>query len=272
VKAVRGQSRRTARKAAVVLAALAAFAGAGSALAQAVVVSSTGPSRASYPAGKRLAAGARVTLQAGDRVTIIDKAGSRVLTGGSSFVIDGAVNRDSTVAVQIGRALSKPQPVRRGGTVRGPNEPPATEPLPPSVWLADTGAGGRVCVLRDSDLYLWREGSDKRRFAWLGETEGGGMVRLQFPEAVAGVAWPTGMVPLVDGRTYRLTEESNPDNYKDFEVVILDPEVVPVDAQGLAVTLLDNGCRAQFDWMAKKLEAEAMAEAKAAEAKAAGSG
>jgi len=240
-------------------AALAVMAGTGisaAALAQAVVVSSTGPSRASYPAGKRLAQGVTVTLQAGDRVTIIDRAGSRVLSGPRSVVIDGAVNRDSTVAVQLGRSLSKPQPVRRAGAVRGPGDPPPAEPLPPTVWLADTGLNGRVCVLQGSDLYLWRAKADKRSFAWLGEADGGGMVRLQFPADVAGVAWPSGMVPLVDGRSYRLTDEANPDNFHDFEVVVLDPDTVPVDAQGLAVTLLDNGCRAQFDWMAKKLEFE----------------
>lgn len=234
-----------------------------SALAQAVVVSSTGPSRASYPSGKRLAVGTKVTLEAGDRITIIDKAGSRILTGGQTYTIDGAVNRDSTVAMQLGRSLSKPQPVRRAGAIRAPGEQSTEEPMPPSVWLADAGMGGRVCVLQGSDLYLWRDNSDKRRFSWLGETDGGGMVRLQFPEKVAGVAWPTGMVPLADGHMYRLADESNPDNYKDFEVVMLDPEAVPVDAAGLAVTLLDNGCRTQFDWMARKLESEEKAAAAA---------
>jgi len=259
--------------AALWLVALAAFAGtATAAAAQAVVVRSAGPSAASYPAGKRIAAGTRVVLRAGDVVTVIDKAGSRVLRGAGEFALDGMVSRDATVAVQIGRALSKPQPVRRAGAVRGPGDPPLAEPLPPTVWLADSAAGGRVCVLQGSDLYLWRGNSDKRRFAWLGETDGGGMVRLQFPEQVAGVAWPVGMVPLADGHSYRLTEESNPDNFHDFEVVMLDPETVPVDAAGLATTLLDNGCRSQFEWMAKKLESEDASAAPATETMPAGGG
>jgi hypothetical protein len=223
----------------------------GAALAQAVVVSSTGPSKASYPAGKRFKAGDKIVLKAGDQVTILDKAGSRVLSQPREYTIDGTVNRDTTAVAQLGRSLAKPGPVRRAGAVRGPGDPPKAEPLPPSVWLADAGVGGRVCVLEGSDVYLWRDNSDKRRFAWLGEQEGGGMVRLQFPQEVAGVAWPTSMVPLIDGRVYRLTDESNPDNYKDFEIVMLKPESVPVDAAGLGVTLLDNGCRAQFDWLAK---------------------
>lgn len=244
----RGTFMRTALAGAAALAALGVS---GAALAQAVVVSSTGPSKASYPAGKRFKAGDQIVLKAGDQVTILDKAGSRVLSQPRTYTVDGAVNRDTTAVAQLGRSLAKPGPVRRAGAVRGPGDPPKAEPLPPSVWLADASVGGRVCVLEGSDLYLWRDNSDKRRFSWLGDEGGGGMVRLQFPQEVAGVAWPSAMVPLVDGRTYRLTEESNPDNYKDFEVVMLSPDSVPVDAAGLAVTLLDNGCRAQFEWLAK---------------------
>lgn len=253
------------RRAAVALAVVLGLGASAAAMAQAVVVSSTGPSRATYPAGKRLPMGSTVVLRQGDRVTVIDKAGSRVLNGPNTFTIDGAVNRDSTAAVQLGRSLARPQPVRRAGAVRGPDEPPLEEPLPPTVWLAEAGKGGRVCVLAGSDLYLWRGNSDKRSFAWLGEADGGGMVRLQFPQAVAGIAWPTGMVPLADGHVYRLAEESNPDNYNDFEIVMLDPANVPVDAAGLATVLLDNGCRTQFDWMAKSLERDAELAAKRAE-------
>jgi len=55
-------------------------------------------------------------------------------------------------------------------------------------------------------------------------------------------------------------------------VVMLDPETVPVDAAGLATTLLDNGCRSQFEWMAKKLESEDASAAPATETMPAGGG
>ena len=74
-------------------AAFGSLAVAGGALAQAIVVRSTGPSAAQYPQGKKLAANASVSLKPGDKVTVIDKAGSRVLSGPGNFTLNGAVQR-----------------------------------------------------------------------------------------------------------------------------------------------------------------------------------
>ena len=89
-----------------------------SAFAQAVVVRSTGPSAASYPKGKRLPANAQVVLKAGDVVTVLDKAGTRVLRGVGTFTLDNAVNRDRSAAALLARSLSNPASVR-AGAVRG---------------------------------------------------------------------------------------------------------------------------------------------------------
>ena len=51
---------------------------AGSALAQAIVVRSTGPSAAEYPQGRKLPANASVTLRAGDRLTVLDRKSTRL--------------------------------------------------------------------------------------------------------------------------------------------------------------------------------------------------
>ncbi|OYX93873.1 MAG: hypothetical protein B7Y74_08575, partial [Novosphingobium sp. 35-62-5] len=59
-------------------------------MAQAVVVRSTGPTAVNYPKGKRLPANASVVLKAGDVVTVLDKAGTRVLKGAGTFVMDSA--------------------------------------------------------------------------------------------------------------------------------------------------------------------------------------
>ena len=67
------------------------------AVAQAVVVRSTGPSAVAYPKGKRLAANATVVLKAGDVVTVLDKAGTRVLKGAGSFTLDNARSEERRV-------------------------------------------------------------------------------------------------------------------------------------------------------------------------------
>ncbi|MEO0032769.1 MAG: hypothetical protein RIS94_2527 [Pseudomonadota bacterium] len=228
------------------------------ALAQAVIVRSTGPSAPSYPPGTRLAAGAGVSLRNGDVVTVLDRAGTRVLKGAGNFTIDNAVNRTSATAALLARSLSNPASVR-AGAVRGEGTTlPDEEPVPVSIWLADidragTG-GGRVCVPRGSDLYLWRGKADVRRFVWLGEADGGGTVRVAMPMGTSGVAWPKAMLGLSEGHRYRVTDEADNTKSVEFELVMLDPEAVPADAAGIGTLLLDNGCKAQFDALASAVE------------------
>lgn len=226
------------------------------ALAQAVVVRSTGPSAASFPAGKRLSANTSVTLQAGDVVTVLDKVGTRVLRGQGTFPVDGPLNRDRGSAALLARSLSNPVSVRAGAVRGAPAEVASGEPIPVSIWLADIDKGGRICLPRGSDLYLWRSNSAQRRFVWLGESDGGGTVRVALPSRTAGVAWPQTMVPLADAHTYRVADEADPNKGVELRLVVLDPEVIPADAAGLGTLLLDNGCKAQFEWLAASLDGD----------------
>lgn len=223
------------------------------AMAQAVVVRSTGPSAVNFPKGKRLPGNVPVTLKAGDVVTVLDKAGTRVLRGAGSFALDGTVNRDRAAAALLARSLSNPASVR-AGAVRGPAIPSADQALPVSIWLADTGQSGNVCVPRGSDLYLWRTNGDARSFTWLTESAGGEMVRMQWPPKTVGIAWPKTMLAPQEGRVYRIYDETAPDKAAEFRIVMLEPEAVPADAASLGTVLLDNGCKAQFDWLAAALE------------------
>lgn len=56
-----------------------------------------------------------------------------------------------------------------------------------------------------------------------------------------------------EGRTYRIYDETAPDKAAEFRIVMLEPEDVPADAASLGTLLLDNGCKAQFDWLAATL-------------------
>jgi len=222
------------------------------ACAQAIVVRANGPSAAKFPRGAKLDDGAKVTLQAGDSLIVLDRAGSRVLKGKGSYTIDSKVARDRSAVGMLSRSLNNPTSVR-AGAVRGvplPDERPA---LPKSAWLADIDKGGKVCVPQGSGFYLWRTASDQRRMAWLGEAEGGAMVRVQFPIGTSGVAWPSASLPLVPGRSYRITEDANGEKPVDFELVSLAPDAVPDNAADLGALLLANGCTVQFDLLADAL-------------------
>ena len=241
-------------RAALAATALAAsLALAGSAFAQAVVVRATGPSMAKYPKGMKLAAGATVSLQDGDVLTVLDRVGTRVIKGRGSYAIDSQVLRDRGMVNLLSRTLSNPRTIR-AGAVRGmsPAGPTPVE-QPKSVWLADIDKGGKVCVPQGSGLYLWRTANGEQRLSWLSEAEGGAMVRLQFPPQTSGISWPSGSLPLVAGRSYRINSDGTTDPAVEFEVVSLAPDAIPDNAADLGSLLLANGCAVQFEMLADSL-------------------
>ena len=245
-----------ARRAALAAAALAAsVALAGSACAQAVVVRATGPSMAKFPKGMKLAAGASVSLQDGDVLTVLDRVGTRVIKGKGSYAIDSQVLRDRGMVNVLSRTLSNPRTIRagavRGGVPAGPATPPPMAPK--SVWLADIDKGGKVCVPQGSGLYLWRGTNGAQRLSWLSEAEGGAMVRLQFPPQTSGISWPSGSLPLVAGRSYRINGDGAGEPMVEFEVVSLAPDAIPESAADLGSLLLANGCAVQFEMLADSL-------------------
>ena len=249
----------TTRIALAAIALAASTALAGSACAQAVVVRATGPSMAKYPKGMKLGAGATVSLQDGDVLTILDRVGTRVIKGRGSYAIDSQVLRDRGMVNVLSRTLSNPRTIRagavRGGASSGPATPPSSmAPMAPkSVWLADIDKGGKVCVPQGSGLYLWRGANGAQRLSWLSEAEGGAMVRLQFPPQTSGISWPSGSLPLVAGRSYRINDDGASDPPIEFEVVSLAPDAIPDNAADLGSLLLANGCAVQFDMLADSL-------------------
>ena len=95
-----------------------------------------------------------------------------------------------------------------------------------------------------------------QRLSWLSEAEGGAMVRLQFPPQTSGISWPSGSLPLVAGRSYRINGDSAGEPPVEFEVVSLAPDAIPDNAADLGSLLLANGCSVQFDMLANSLAEE----------------
>ena len=235
-----------------VLAAAALLATTATASAQAIVVRASGPSAAKFPKGMKLGAGDSISLQAGDVVTVLDRVGTRIYKGKATVAIDSKVLRDRGLVPMLSRSLSNPRTIRagavRGGTPAGP-----APMVPRSVWLADIDKGGKVCVPQGSGLYLWRGENGAQRLSWLSEAEGGAMVRLQFPPQTSGISWPSGSLPLVAGRSYRINGDTAGDKAVEFEVVSLAPDAIPDNAADLGSLLLANGCSVQFDLLADSL-------------------
>ena len=238
-----------ARKA--VLAGAAAIAGlmlAGSACAQSVVVRSTGPSAATYPQGKKMAANTSVTLRAGDLVTVLDKSGTRVLSGPGTYALNGAVNRDAAGGTALAAMMARGGGARtRTGAVRGAlSAPVAAAPTgPENVWYIDVSKGGTYCVADAATLVLWRpartvEGTGKLL------SQDGSTADVTWRAGSALKVWPVASVPLVDGQSYTFNNAVG----APVKIRTMLLGSVPGDEVEVAAAMADKGCNAQLDLLA----------------------
>lgn len=242
-------ARQAGRKA--LLAGLGAAAGlalAGVAQAQAVVVRSTGPSATQYPQGKRLPANAKVTLRSGDRLTVLDKNGTRILTGPRTVVLDASVARDQTAGSRVGNVLSAGSGARvRTGAVRGvPPASPALTQGPDSVWYVDVTKGGSYCLPAAASPVLWRPNRDQAATGKLTAASGGRTATVAWKPGSSLKQWPTAELPPSDGATYTFTDPVGP----TVKITVHLLASVPADQFEVAGLLADNGCMAQLDVLA----------------------
>ena len=211
--------------------------------AQAVVIRSTGPSAAAYPMGRKLPAGAAVTLKAGDQITVIDQAGSRVLSGPGSFKLDSTVNRgaggaNTALAALVARGAAR----TRTGAVRGDTEVPTEAVRPENAWYVDVSRGGTVCIADPAQVVLWRPNR--------AETGNGTLygadntpAEVTFRAGSAIKLWPVATMPVVDGQTYRFTSPVG-QTVKITTRLLVD---VPEDPVAVAALLAEKGCAEQLE-------------------------
>ncbi|ODU71538.1 MAG: hypothetical protein ABT11_03495 [Novosphingobium sp. SCN 66-18] len=228
---------------------------AGSALAQAIVVRSTGPSAAEYPQGRKLPANASVTLRAGDRLTVLDKAGTRVLSGPGSFALNGAINRNETAGSALASLTVRTPGARvRTGAVRGAPLAASTAEAnaPDSVWYVDVSKGGTFCVADPTAVVLWRpnrasEGAGKLLSA------DGSMADVAWKAGSALKLWPVASVPVVDGQSYTFSNPVGP----TVKIRLKLLPSVPSEDMAVASVFADNGCNAQLDVIANSAAPQA---------------
>lgn len=214
--------------------------------AQAVVIRSTGPSAATYPMGRKLPAGSSVTLKAGDQITVIDQAGSRVLSGPGSFRLDSAVNRDAGGAnTALAALIARGGARTRTGVVRGDTEVPTEAVRPDNVWYVDVSRGGTVCIADPAQVVLWRPNRTETGNGTLyGPDNTPAEVTFRATSAIK--LWPVATLPVVDGQTYRFTSPVG-QTVKITTRLLAD---VPEDPVAVAALLAEKGCSAQIDVLA----------------------
>ena len=181
---------------AVALACALGFGGA--AIAQTIVISASGPSARSYPAGKSLAAGTRIVLAAGDTLTVLDSRGTRTLRG----PVTTAAEAVATTANPSFAALVATQNSRRArtGAIRGNGVPPK----PSNLWYVDATAEGTVCVTNPATVQIWRPDMQKAATLTVSAEAGPTTASVPFIVGQSVTSWPTAL-PVTEGSSYVLS-------------------------------------------------------------------
>lgn len=235
--------------------ALGAVVVADAAHAQAVVIRSSGPSAGAYPQGRKLPAGATVSLRAGDSVTVVDKAGSRVLSGPGNYTLNSQVNRDG--GTQLSGLMSRGGGARsRTGAVRGAGTAPAPEgpASPDSVWYIDVSKGGTYCVADPAALVLWRPNREEEGTGRLLAADGT-LADVTWKRGNALKLWPSTTLPVVDGQSYSFSHPVGP----MVKITTRLLSSVPSDEVEVTALLAEKGCTAQLDLIAAKAVADTAA-------------
>lgn len=223
----------------------------GTALAQHMVVRSTGPSAASYPAGKKLANNAKVTLKKLDSVTILGKSGTRVLKGPGTYQLNrassssGTATRLSSFINNRGSTRVRTGAVRGAGDVSGP-----VTPKNPNLWFLDVTKGGKFCVANPKTLVLWRPDYTGSATASIVEPTSGGLTEVEWRKGNPLKKWPLEQAPVTEGATYQLIGSNVP---QAVEVSFVMVENAPEDIDAAAALLIEKGCQSQLDLLVETL-------------------
>lgn len=233
-------------------AAIASLALGATAMAQAVVIRSTGPSAGAYPMGKKLPADASVTLRAGDRVTVLDKSGTRVLSGPGTYSMNGAVDHNgSGGAMATMLAMGGTRMRTRTGAVRGDTTAELPPPGPSSVWYVDVSKGGTYCVADPSQLVLWRPNHVDAATGKLRDASGK-VAPVKWDRGNSLKLWPSAQLPVIDGKTYTFSDPVGPSVTITTKVM----GKVPEDGMEVAAKMAQMGCTRQLDVLANAAAAQ----------------
>lgn len=237
---------RILRRGAIAIACLAGLGG--TALAETLVVRAGGPSARNFPAGKTLATNSRITLLAGDTLTVLDSRGTRTLRGPGTFSAEAPAGKQTNASFT--RLISTQNKRRaRTGAVRAPEGEPVVA-RPSNLWDIDTARSTTMCVTDAGGLRLWR--ADKVGDAALTLTNDatGKATRIAFRSGMQEAAWPADM-PTAEGARYTLrrTGQAAPVRiaFARFTGNMQDPA-------NTASALLAKGCSAQYDLLVTALE------------------
>ena len=193
-----------------------------------LVVRSSGPSASAYPPGKALPDTHVLKLKASDTVILLDSRGTRTLQGPGDF----SVSASAAPAATTRTAGTSARRVRLGA-VRGTASR--------SVWQADLGRSGNVCVANPADLGLWRADSSGEANVTLTDAATGKTADVKFAAGQSFAPWPQAL-PAASGTKVNVAGLAAP---ATLTLRVLSP--VPNGLEGMAQSLIRADCQSQLD-------------------------
>lgn len=212
-----------------------------------VVVASSGPSARTYPIGAKLPNGTRIQLQAGDSLTVLDGASTRVLRGAGTFTVGGRVSGTRRTAFNV-LTEERSATRMRTGAVRSTGSDGKVRP--PNLWYVDVDSGGTTCLPKSTAIRLWRA-MPKVKASYAVSTVGAsGAFPIEFAAGEALAGWDSAAAPLTPGAEYRIAGAAgaSPAQVK-FEWL----DTIPSDPEVLATQLMERGCSAQVELLVDTL-------------------
>jgi hypothetical protein len=232
------------------MAAAAAVAVCGVAAAQSMVVRSTGPSAAKFPAGSRVKDSDKITLVAGDRLVLMKEGKTRTLSGPGSFEASAPVSASQNTSTAVTRMLAKGPTMRsRGGFSRGSDEKMVSDARAPNLWLLDYRESGTFCVADPASLLIWRPEMDSDQLLRI--EQGDTHETVAFVQGANYRKWPSDTLPLKFDVDYRL---SGSGLTAPVTVRFAALPAVPETAEASAEQFLAKNCRNQLDRLVDAME------------------
>ena len=211
-----------------VAASVALFASTAS-TAAVLVVRSSGPSATAYPPGKALPDSHVLKLKASDTVILLDARGTRTLSGPGSF----SVSASATATATARTAGTSARRVRLGAVRVGQG---GTR----SVWQADLGRAGNVCVANPGELTLYRPDASQPADVTLTDSAGKS-AKVHFAAQQWEASWPSEL-GVASGKSVSVTGLGEPTT---LTLRVLSP--VPTGLEAMAQSLIRADCQAQLD-------------------------
>jgi opacity protein-like surface antigen len=193
-----------------------------------LVVRSSGPSAGTYPPGKALPDSHILKLKPSDTIVLLDSRGTRTLSGPGNFSVSASAGAASGAVRTAGTSARRV----RLGAVRGAGAR--------SVWQADLGRSGNVCVANPGELTLYRPDAAGPADITLTDSDGKS-AKVHFEANQWEASWPTEL-EVKTGKRVNVSGLAAP-----ATLTLRQLTPIPSGLEGMAQSLIRADCQAQLD-------------------------